>query len=239
MIFVSILAGGTGQRIGNIDKPKQFLFLGDKPILIHTVEKFYINNAFEDIIIPVPKNWTNYVEDLIDNYISDSSKISIIEGGNSRNESILSTIKYIKENYNIGEDDILLTHDAVRPFVTHRIIMDNVRLCQEYGATNTVIPATDTIAESIDGEFISKIPNRAVMFQGQTPQAFKILRFEKLYNSLHRDTKSILTDAANVSVLNNEKVAIVKGEITNVKITYAYDLNLANHILKDMELNNK
>lgn len=232
MIFVSILAGGFGERIGNTDKPKQFLSLGSKPILIHTIEKFYINSIFDEIIVTVPKQWVNHTQDLIKKYVADSSNITVIEGGNIRNESILNSIAYIKENYTISDDDIILTHDAVRPFVTHRIIMENIETAKNYGCCNTVIPATDTIVESIDGDFVSNIPNREIMYSGQTPQSFKILKFEEFYNSLSEDIKLNLTDAAKVFVLNNYPVAIVEGEVTNIKITYSYDLKLANTILK-------
>ena len=232
MIFASILAGGFGDRLGNTDKPKQFLFIGNKPILIHTIEKFYINNIFDEIIVPVPKQWVTHTRDLIKKYISNSSKITVINGGDTRNDSIMNTIQYLKENYTISEDDIILTHDAVRPFVTHRIIMENIEVAKNHGVCNTVIPATDTVVESIDGNLVSNIPNRKFMYKGQTPQSFKILKFEKYYNSLSEEDKLILTDAAKVFVLNNEPVYLVKGEVNNIKITYTYDLKLADTILK-------
>ena len=232
MIFASILAGGSGDRVGNTNKPKQFLFLGSKPILIHTIEKFYINNLFDEIIVAVPKQWIKYTQDLIEKYIPNSSNITVIEGGYFRNGSIINSITYLKENYSISDDDVIVTHDAVRPFVTHRIIMENIEAAKKYGACNTVIPATDTIVESKNGDFVFKIPNRDFMYQGQTPQSFKILKFEEYYNLLSDYEKLILSDAAKVFTLNDEDVFLVKGEVTNIKITYTYDLKVANAILK-------
>lgn len=232
MIFAAILAGGTGTRMGNIDKPKQFLLLGNKPIIIHTIEKFYINNEFDKIIVLCPKQWINYTEDLIKKYIPDSNNnILVIEGGELRNSTIMNAINYIQNNFSISEEDIIVTHDSVRPFITHRIIMDNISKLEEYDACDTVIPSTDTIVASKNGDFIHKIPNREFMYQGQTPQSFKILKLKKLYNNLSEEKKAILTDAAKIFVMSGEKVALVNGELTNVKITYPYDLKVANSIL--------
>ena len=151
--------------------------------------------------------------------------------------SIINAIDYIEENYEIDEDDIILTHDSVRPFLTHRIIMENIEKTIEVGACDTVIPATDTIVVSEDDGMISNIPNRNCMYQGQTPQTFKILKLKECYENLSDEEKNSLSDAAKIFVLNGEEVAIVKGEVFNIKITYPYDLKVANSIIKDAKLN--
>ncbi|KZX16128.1 putative ribitol-5-phosphate cytidylyltransferase [Methanobrevibacter cuticularis] len=238
MIFGAILAGGTGTRMGNIEKPKQFLLLGDKPIIIHTIEKFYINNSFEKIIVLCPKNWIKYTEDLINKYITNSDslnnsdKIEVIEGGNLRNETIMNAISYIETNYKLTDEDIIVTHDSVRPFITHRILTENIKYAAEYDACDTVIPATDTIVETKDNKFISNIPNRKNMFQGQTPQSFKINKIKTLYNKISDKEKHMLTDACKIFSINNKKVFLIEGEVTNIKITYPHDLKVANSILK-------
>ncbi|MDD4595013.1 MAG: 2-C-methyl-D-erythritol 4-phosphate cytidylyltransferase [Methanobacteriaceae archaeon] len=233
MIFAAILAGGTGIRMGNVDNPKQFLFLGNKPIIIHTIEKFYINPNFDKIIVLCPKQWINYTKDLINKYIIDNKNIIVIEAGNVRNETIMKAINYIESNFSINSEDIIVTHDSVRPFVTHKIIEDNINAAIKYGACDTVIPASDTIVQSLNGQFVSDIPNRVNMYQGQTPQSFKILKLKELYNKLSNNEKSILTDAAKIFIMNDEDVFLVNGEVTNIKITYPYDLKVANSILKE------
>lgn len=233
MIFAAILAGGTGIRMGNVDKPKQFLFLGNKPIIIHTIEKFYINPNFDKIIVLCPKQWINYTKDLINKYIIDNKNIIVIEAGNVRNETIMKAINYIESNFSINSEDIIVTHDSVRPFVTHKIIEDNINAAIKYGACDTIIPASDTIVQSLNGQFVSDIPNRINMYQGQTPQSFKILKLKELYNKLSNNEKSILTDAAKIFIMNDEDVFLVNGEVTNIKITYPYDLKVANSILKE------
>lgn len=237
MIFAAILAGGAGNRMGEVDKPKQFLKLGEKPIIIQTIEKFYLNSKINQIIVLCHKYWLNHTKDLIKQCFPNTSNIVAIEGGELRNDTIMNAIDYIEENFEVSDDDIILTHDSVRPFVTHRIIMENIEKTFEFGACDTIIPATDTIVVSEDGEFISKIPNRDLMYQGQTPQTFKILKLKEFYGKLSDEEKNSLSDAAKIFVLNGEKVAIVKGEVFNIKITYPYDLKVANSIIKDAKLN--
>lgn len=231
MIFAAILAGGTGTRMGKIDTPKQFLDLGNKPIIIHTIEKFVINKKIDKIIVLTPKNYISSTINLIEKYIPNND-IIVIEGGKTRNDTLLNSIDYIDEHFGIDDDSILITHDSVRPFVTHRIIEDNIDAAIKYGACDTVIPATDTIVESIGGKTISNIPVRDNYYQGQTPQSFNINKLYNLINSLTEEEANILTDACKIFTLKDEEVYLVNGEVTNIKITYPYDLRLANSILE-------
>lgn len=235
MIFAGILAGGKGTRMGKTDLPKQFLTLGTKPIIIHTIEQFLISKDIDRIIVAVPNNWISYTQDLVDKYCKDD-RIIIIQGGSDRNGTIMNICKYIKEKFHITKDDIIVTHDSVRPFITQRIINDNIKICKKFGATDTVIPATDTIVESFNHEIISNIPIRNNMYQGQTPQSFRILDFIDINEQLLDGEKEILTDAAKVYVLKNQKVGLVIGENYNMKITTAYDLKLASLIIENKEV---
>ncbi|MCC7553395.1 MAG: 2-C-methyl-D-erythritol 4-phosphate cytidylyltransferase [Methanobacteriaceae archaeon] len=237
MIFAAILAGGIGSRMGNNEKPKQFLSLGNKPILIHTIEKFSLFNNFEKILVLTPKDYISHTNDLIDKHIENNEKIIVLEGGNLRNDTIMNGISYIKENFNIDDESLIVTHDAVRPFLTYKIIEDNITFAKKYGACDTVIPATDTIVEA-DGGKVSAIPKRDNLYQGQTPQSFKINKLDSLYNNLSLDEKNSLTDACKIFVLNNEDVYLVDGDETNIKITHPYDLQVANVILNETVLNN-
>ncbi len=232
MVFGVILAGGIGTRMGNTDKPKQYLTIGDKPIIVHTVEKFFINEQFEKVIVLCPENWLAYTNDIFKKHLSaKEDKLVLIPGGLTRNETILNAIDYIEKNYGLDDDTVVVTHDAVRPFVTHRIIDENIKLATEGVACDTVIPATDTIVESKDGEVISQIPDRSEYYQGQTPQSFKAKLFKKLFYSLSVNERAILTDAAKVFVVKGYPVSLVMGETSNIKVTYPYDLQLAETLL--------
>ena len=235
MIFAAILAGGVGSRMGGTDTPKQFLMLKNKPVIIHTIEKFIINDEIDKTIVLTPANYINHTNHLIQEYIGSRDDIVVIEGGKTRNDTLLNSIKYIDENFGIDDESIILTHDSVRPFVTHRIIKDNIDAAKRFGACDTVIPATDTIVESINARTIESIPVRDYYYQGQTPQSFNIKKLFNLINSLSEAETNILTDACKIFTIKDEDVYLVNGEVTNIKITYPYDLKLANTILEDKD----
>lgn len=230
-VFGVVLAGGIGSRMGNVEKPKQFMEVGKKPIIIHTIEKFVVQPQFERVIVLSPKAWLNYTKDVIRKYIREKDKIDVIEGGATRNDTIMNAISYIEKTYGMDEETIIVTHDSVRPFVTHRILEENIRYARETGACDTVIPATDTIVESMDHEVISNIPDRSKMYQGQTPQSFKAWKLRSVFEALTPEEKQILTDACKILVLKGEKVHLVQGEVSNIKITYPHDLRVAEAIL--------
>ncbi len=236
MIYAEILAGGKGTRMGNVNMPKQFLTLNNKPIIIHTIEKFILNDRFEKIIVVSPREWVIHTKDLIKKFIDLDERIAVVEGGSDRNESIMKGIEYIDEYYGIRDHDVIVTHDSVRPFLTHRIIDENIDAVLEYGAVDTVIEAIDTIIQSLDGDFISEIPVRDTMYQGQTPQSFNIRKLVTHYHSLTKEQKDILTDACKIFALKGEKVKLVKGEVFNIKVTTPYDLKVAEAFIHERVL---
>ena len=234
MIFAVILAGGTGSRMGSTDMPKQFLEIKGKPIINHTIEKFLPDTRFEKIIVLSPRAWLGHTREIIRKHTGGFDKIAVIEGGCTRNETIMNAIKYIEANHGLDDDTVIVTHDSVRPFVTHRIIDENIAAALSCGACDTVIPATDTIVEG-DGECIASIPDRRRMYQGQTPQSFKAKLLRDAYESLTNSEKDILTDAAKILVMKGVPVKLVQGETFNIKITYPYDLKIARSLLDEEE----
>lgn len=234
MIYAGIFAGGTGTRMGISNMPKQFLDLGNKPIIIHTIEKFLLEPEIEKIVVGVHEDWISHAEDLVEEYISTfKDRIIIVAGGSDRNTTIENIIKAIDDYKELTDEDIVITHDSVRPFITLRIIKDNIRLAKECDAVDTVVEAVDTIVESTNGEYITNIPNRAHYYQGQTPQSFRCKDFLNLYNSLTSEEKQILTDACKIFVIKGKEVALAKGEYSNLKITTVTDLKIAKSMLED------
>ncbi|EAG5061772.1 2-C-methyl-D-erythritol 4-phosphate cytidylyltransferase, partial [Listeria monocytogenes] len=187
---------------------------------------------FDKILISSPKEWMNHAEDNIKKYISDD-RIVVIEGGEDRNETIMNGIRFVEKTYGLTDDDIIVTHDAVRPFLTHRIIEENIDAALETGAVDTVIEALDTIVESSNHEVITDIPVRDHMYQGQTPQSFNMKKVFNHYQNLTPEKKQILTDACKICLLAGDDVKLVKGEIFNIKITTPYDLKVANAIIQE------
>ena len=230
-VYAAVLAGGIGSRMGNVEKPKQFMEIGGKPIIIHTLEKFVIHPGLEKVLVLTPRAWVGYTSDIIRKYIPMAADIPVLEGGDTRNETVMNAIRYIEKAGDLNEDTIILTHDSVRPFVTHRIIEENIRYASEFGATDTVIPATDTIVQSMKDERIDLIPDRRFMYQGQTPQTFHAKKLKDTYEALTAQEKDILTDACKIMVLKGEHVHLVQGEVFNIKITYPYDITVAQALL--------
>ncbi len=228
MIFGAILAGGVGSRMHLTDMPKQFLPLGDKPIIVHTLEKFLTCTRLDRIYIGVHPDWVSYTNDLIQRHVSSQSdRICVVPGGNTRNDTIFNIVSAIESQYGQSDDHIIVTHDSVRPFLSIRMIEENIDGALEHGAVDTVVPAVDTIVVSKDGQIISEIPERNQMYQGQTPQSFRINLLKELYSSLSEEEKMILTDACKICVVRDYPVHLVMGAATNLKITTPGDYKIA------------
>lgn len=235
MIYAGILAGGIGERMQRVDIPKQYLMLGTKPIIIHTIEQFIINNQIEEIIVAAPKDWVVYTQDLFRRYLPQSITINVISGGNDKNKSLMQIVDYIDRFRGIKDDDIIVSHDAIRPFITQRIINENIEKARAYQAVNTVISPIDTIIESLDGEVISNIPLKRHMYQEQTPQTFNIKKLKELYETSDPEIIKNIPDAAKIFVTCGQVVYLVKGDYSNMKIITPYDLEVANALLKAEE----
>lgn len=228
MIFGAILAGGVGSRMNISDMPKQFLDLGDKPIIIHTLEKFLVCPQIDQIYIGVHENWLLHMEDLIDKYMREKKEIiHVVSGGKDRNSTIMNIVSKIESDFGESEDNYIITHDSVRPFITARILNDNIQAVLKYNACDTVVGAIDTIVVSKDGNTIEEIPDRRWMYQGQTPQSFQINLLKKLYEELTEEEKEILTDACKICVVREVPVYLVEGETSNLKITTVSDYKIA------------
>ena len=236
MIFGAIVAGGTGTRMGISDMPKQFLPLGKekKPIIIHTLEKFLMCTELDFVYLGVHKDWVDYTQELLKKYIINNyqKKIFVVEGGTTRNLTIINMINKIEENHGESSDHILVTHDAVRPFLTLKMIENNIENARKHRVCDTVIPAIDTIIESTNHDFITTVPARKNLYQGQTPQSFYASEFKNLYNNLTPDEQNNFTDACSVFVRNNIPVKLVDGAGFNIKITTVSDYRIANSIIE-------
>ena len=151
MVFGAILAGGTGSRMRIVDMPKQFLPLGDKPIIVHTLEKFLTCSKLDAVYVGVHPDWVGHMNDLVAKYLSHAKdNIFVIAGGSDRNGTIMNIVEAIEEKFGESDDHIIVTHDSVRPFVSLRMIEENISAAKEYGAVDTVSPAVDTIVVSND-----------------------------------------------------------------------------------------
>lgn len=234
MVFAGILAGGVGSRMGNYTIPKQFLPFNDRPIIVHVIEKFLIHNEIDTVIVGINSEWYQNMLDIQKKHLSNFKNLIIVKGGSDRNETINAIIHEARK-HSQSDDDIIVTHDAVRPFVTLKMISDNIEAAKKYGVCDTVIPATDTIVYSENGEYITDIPVRSKIYQGQTPQSFKISLFEEVYKSMTSEELAVVTDACKMFLLKGYKIGLVDGHESNIKITYPYDYKVAQIMMEELK----
>lgn len=232
MNYGVLLAGGTGSRMKSIEIPKQYYEINEIPIIIYTLKTFINVNCFDYIYIAVNNEFKDFVKSIIKKFIDDAdiSKIKLVSGGNERIDSIHNVIECININ-NVTDEDIIVIHDAVRPFVTEKIILDNIEGAKEYGATVTSVPVNDTILLSTDGDYVDRIPIRKTLFNGQSPDSFNLKTFIELENKLTEEQKEIITGTSQVCTLNNHPIKMIEGDTINFKITTDADLELAEHII--------
>lgn len=230
MVYAAVLAGGSGMRMGG-SMPKQFLSVGDIPIIIRSIQAFIDSGSVDRIFVAVSEDYYDHTSELIEKYIGNEN-ITVVTGGKNRNGTLLNVLREIK---NISEADVILTHDAVRPFIDKRIIDENIKAALEYGACNTVVPAVDTILRSSDGKFIESVPVRSEIFHAQTPQSFNAVKLLSLYEKLNDDEMEKFTDSCSVFLAAGERVFLVTGDRNNIKLTYPEDMERAENIIKCKE----
>ena len=233
MIFGVIVAGGVGMRLG-ADRPKQFLDLNGKPIIMHTLQTFLECDRLDQIYMGVHPEWMQHMGELVRQYVTEDEqkRVHLVPGGSERNDTIMNVIGQIESDFGTKEPHYIITQDGVRPFVSQSLIKEHVEAVIAYDAVNTAIPAVDTIMVSMDGETISDIPERKYLYQSQTPQSFRMDLLKKLYTELSEEEKSILTDACKICTVRGVTVHMVMGEVTNMKITTAADFEIAKIIAK-------
>ncbi len=228
MNFACILASGSGKRFGS-QIPKQFLEIAGKPVIVRTLEAFKNSGKVDAVFAVVSEDYKNYTENIVKNFSLDD--VNVVVGGENRNKSLLNGLKFTVENFDVCEDDIILTHDAVRPFVDGRIITENIEKAKKFGACGTVIKSVDTVIMSDDGEFMTGKTDRKKMFSCQTPQTFKLKELYETYLSLSDEECSYYTDACTVYFDRGKKIALCEGSENLFKITYPEDLKKAELIL--------
>lgn len=233
MIFGSILAGGIGSRLG-CGYPKQFLEINGKPILVHSIKKFLEVRNFDKIIVSSPREYLNQTKSLVEKYFDNNELLIVIEGGADRQGTIMNSINYAIEN-GANEESIMVTHDAARIFVTPELISESIKYAQKYGAASPVIPATDVIFKSMDGEMLNEVPLRKNLFHAQTPQSFNIFKYLKIFNDLTKEEKKKLDEAMVLFNLRKEPVYLFGGNQDNFKITKPFDIVIAESVLNNIK----
>ena len=224
MDYIIIVAGGKGLRMGG-DIPKQFLPIGGKPILMHTIERFREYDAALQIILVLPASQHDYWFELCKKH-HFNIEYRITDGGETRFASVKDGLGLVPDD----ENGIVGVHDGVRPFVS----VDVIRNCYDKARTDeAVIPVTpiiETVRHLIsDRKDDSKTVARSEYRLVQTPQTFDIQLLKKAYNQDYRDD---FTDDASVVEHLGHQITLVDGNRENIKITTRFDMAIAEALLQ-------
>jgi len=220
-----IVAGGSGTRFG-ASQPKQFLLLSGKPLLMRTINVFEqaLKGYENEIVVVLPLAQQQLWRDLCDRFQFEVPH-RVVTGGASRWQSVKNGINAIA---NAKDADLIAVHDGVRPLVTPQLIRQTLAAATEWGSAVPVVPINDSM-RCIEGD-TSTIVDRSTLRAVQTPQVFKASDLVAAYQNPYNPS---FTDDASVWESDGQRVHLVEGEITNLKITRPIDLQLAEIILRD------
>lgn len=220
MIKALLLMGGSGARFGS-STPKQFHNLSGKRVYLHTLERFLHSKLFDEILLVAHPDWIAPIQDDLKHYANQP--VRIVPGGTTRQESSRLGLQACGHT-----TQIVVIHDAVRPFVSQRILRENIESAATYGAADTCIPSADTIVHTFDQHKIATIPNRSELLRGQTPQSFT---YPLILHAHRTTTHTASTDDCTLVLEQGHPVHIVEGDERNIKITTELDLTLAEQLL--------
>jgi len=228
-ISAIIVAAGKGRRMGR-DYNKQYILLRNKPIVAHTIEVFENSSLIDEIILVVGKGEVDLVKQIIIEKYNFKKVISIVEGGERRQDSVYNGLRAIDNNCNI-----VLIHDGARPFITNDIIEEGIDVANKTGACIAAVPVKDTIKVSNESMDVVDTPNRETLWAVQTPQVFKYELVMNAYEKIQNSNIEATDDAMIVEKLGYT-VKIIKGSYENIKITTPEDLILGEGIFKNRKV---
>jgi 2-C-methyl-D-erythritol 4-phosphate cytidylyltransferase len=237
-VFVIIPAAGLGTRMGGLTpgaKParrtthsKQFTEIGGDPILIRTLRKFDATPPVAEIVLALRPGDSEAFKARLQQ-AGLRKKITIVEGGEHRQQSVANALRGIRAD----GDDLVLVHDAVRPFVDLEIIANVIQAAERHGAAIAGLPAVDTVKQvdrTSEGAIVVATIPRARVVMAQTPQGFRYSVLKKAFDDAESDGYQG-TDEASLVERTGHEVAVVMGSPQNIKITTPADLELAEFFL--------
>ncbi len=220
MNIAIIFAGGTGQRMNTRTKPKQFLELHGKPIIIYTLEHFEKHEKIDGIIVVCVAGWMDYCRELLAKFRITKVK-AVIPGGETGMLSRFEGVKKAAELY--PEDTICLMHDGVRPLIDHDLISRNIASVEKYGSGVTVAPAVETVAVKSADNKVGRIIDRSLCQLAKAPQSFLLGDLLRAHQNAVDSGVTDCIDTAFLMQQNGYDVYTVDGSAENIKITTPTD----------------
>ena len=233
LVSAVILAGGKGSRM-NLDIPKQYLMLNDKPLLYYTIKAFEESRVDEIIVVTgdgIINGMTeqDYCQKCIIEEFHFNKVKAYAKGGRERYNSVMNGLSKVNP-----VSDYVMVHDGARPCVSSEFINRCVDEVAEYGSSVAAVPVKDTI-KIVDADMnVEGTPDRSCLWQIQTPQSFRYSELTAAYDRMKKDDNpgNITDDAMVMEKYGHEKVHITHGDYTNIKVTTREDLDILNIFLK-------
>lgn len=226
-----IFAGGTGVRMNSKGKPKQFLEIYGKPIIVYTLEVFENHSDIDKIIVVCIEEYIDELKKIIEKYRLQKI-FSVVAGGATGFDSIFNGLAAL-ENVCEG-DDIVLIHDGVRPLIDGQTISENIKCAKKHGNAITSVPAVEGIMVSSDGATVDDFPDRKVLYTTKAPQSFRFRVIYDLYKKARQDN-FVSIESAYLAHRYGVKLHIVKGSYNNIKVTTPTDYYILRAILENIE----
>jgi putative 2-C-methyl-D-erythritol 4-phosphate cytidylyltransferase len=228
MNIAVIFAGGSGLRMHTKSRPKQFLDLNGKPIIIYTLELFDNHPQIDAIVVACIKNWIPFLEKQLRKF-EITKVIKVVPGGETGQQSIYNALCAAE---NAGTDDsIVLIHDGVRPLITEQTITDNINKVKQSGSCITCIPATETlVVRQTDGSL--EIPSRADSLIARAPQSFFLKDIIAAHRRALAEGRNDFIDSCTMMSQYGYKLGTIIGPMENIKITTPTDFFVLRAMMK-------
>lgn len=212
-------------------KPKQFLELHGKPIIIYTLEHFEYHEEIDNIVIVCLREWIEELKGFLKRF-GITKVVKVIQGGETGHDSIYCGLAAMEGL--AAEDDIVLIHDGVRPLINEELITRNIEAVRAYGNAITSEAARESVVRSADGENICEVPPRDQMYIAKAPQSFYYGDIFNLYRTAHEEgVKSI--DSAHLCSLYKKSMHLLSGTKNNMKITEPADFYIYRALYEALE----
>lgn len=234
MNIAVIFAGGVGSRMHSKERPKQFLEMYNKPIIIHTIEHFENHKMIDGIVVVCVEEWIPYLKELIYKFRIDKIK-KIVPGGATGQLSIYNGLKAAKE---IAKDEkaIVLIHDGVRPLINEKVITDNIQSVIETGSSITTGNVTETIlVVNEEDSSINYVPSRKDSRVAKAPQSFWLDDILEAHERSLQEGECNCIDSCTMMQKYGYKLHLIDGPSENIKITTPSDFYIMRAILEAKE----
>ena len=216
---VIIFAGGSGIRMNTTSRPKQFLQLYGKEIIVYTLENFQNHKEIDNIVVACKADWINYLWTLIKKY--DLTKVcAVVEGGETGQMSIYNGLVELEKRF--PADSVVLVHDGVRPLVSEKLISDCIASTLQYGSAITVVPAIETVVTT-EGKEIKTITDRSKCYHAKAPQCFLLGELIATHRQALAEGQNNTIDSASLMKAYGHSLFVVEGAFDNIKITTPAD----------------